>query len=752
MKRIAWSLLAGLLCCGLIAGALFGIAVPTANAYVDISPSLGQIIKDAESICVFQVDKVSVEKRIVVYKKVADLRGRFPDGVIRHHLAEGFHPREPRIVLDWAEPGEKAIAFINGRSCLVCIGNYWYECASTRDGWWAMTTGRPELSLAFFGPADNLAEALVDILQGKEAVITAITHGDKQGVYQYSSVAFQKVLRGKDCPVWRLKASLDMPQSVWRVSARDSKWIVGPGAAGPEDVPDLIEDLKSNEVRKRIKAADDLGLVGWKARAALPVLAKLCDDSDPFTSISAARSMMLISEVSALPMNTLKESLKSTDAKARKAAAIALGDLGVDAKVAVPALRDALKDKEAPVRWSVAEALGRIGADAANAVPALAKALRDPDIREIAADSLGAIGPAARGAVPLLQDAVKDNTNAEFRWAAAIALTRIDAKSAKMALPLFIDKLTNGDHRACWDACMYLAPMGLEAKAAAPAVRVLVQYGNGVASETLAAIAGPDAIDALPILLHIMTDDWDTTQAIFNIGPTALPDVLKQLKNPENANKHLLVKALGLLSSKTPAAIPPIIDALSSPEASVRKAAALALAKIDPLPRTAITGLRKVLNDGDPAVRLAGAAALRALGSEESIPAVKSLQGLLTQDEPKLRRDAAAALGQFGAPAKSALPVLTGMVKDPDAGVRSAAAWSVARITAASANREAMSVMVAALKDEDPRARLDAIRFLSAVGPDAREVITALTDARHDEDDDVRRAAAEALAKILAKQ
>ena len=54
----------------------------------------------------------------------------------------------------------------------------------------------------------------------------------------------------------------------------------------------------------------------------------------------------------------------------------------------------------------------------------------------------------------------------------------------------------------------------------------------------------------------------------------------------------------------------------------------------------------------------------------------------------------------------------------------------------------------AALKDRDPRARQDAARLLGALGADARDAIVALGEARQDDVEAVRTAAAEALLRI----
>src|SRR5437763_391467 len=90
--------------CGLL---LLALPAGAAHAYVDISPTLGYLIKDATTITVLDIDKLSGEKKVIVCKKVFDLKGETPDGPVRHQIAGGFHPREPHIVLDWAEVGQR---------------------------------------------------------------------------------------------------------------------------------------------------------------------------------------------------------------------------------------------------------------------------------------------------------------------------------------------------------------------------------------------------------------------------------------------------------------------------------------------------------------------------------------------------------------------------------------------------------------------------------------------------------------------
>src|SRR5262245_26839934 len=118
---------------------LLALAGPT-HAYVDWAPTLGKLMKDASNIVVVKVEKVSQEKRVIIYGKVADLKGKSGAAEIKHHIAAGLHPREPATIMDWAEPGQTAILFQNGGSVVVCIGRYWYEGVAQEAPWWSMTS------------------------------------------------------------------------------------------------------------------------------------------------------------------------------------------------------------------------------------------------------------------------------------------------------------------------------------------------------------------------------------------------------------------------------------------------------------------------------------------------------------------------------------------------------------------------------------------------------------------------------------
>jgi len=123
-------------------------------------------------------------------------------------------------------------------------------------------------------------------------------------------------------------------------------------------------------------------------------------------------------------IESVTKALEDKDTYVRESAAEALGEIGPDAKEAIPTLIDLLQDREAYVRKSAANALGEIGPHAKEAVPALIIALGDEDswVRVYAAEALGKIG--VKEAVPALIGALEDEDK-YVRGKAVTALKKI---------------------------------------------------------------------------------------------------------------------------------------------------------------------------------------------------------------------------------------------------------------------------------------------------------------------------------------
>jgi FG-GAP-like repeat len=158
--------------------------VPRAGAYVEAPHSFGQVINLSSHIMVLRVERVDRAKRIILYRKVRDLKGKYPQEVIRHNLGatNGFHPREWQFPIQWAEPGKLAVFFNNGSASETCIGTYWYQAYNGGD-WWNFSHGEPFLLRSYAGKPEKLASLVVEALAGKEVIVPCMVDGNKDDLH-----------------------------------------------------------------------------------------------------------------------------------------------------------------------------------------------------------------------------------------------------------------------------------------------------------------------------------------------------------------------------------------------------------------------------------------------------------------------------------------------------------------------------------------------------------------------------------------
>ena len=133
-------------------------------------------------------------------------------------------------------------------------------------------------------------------------------------------------------------------------------------------------------------------------------------------------------------INMLEDRNKSVRLEAVKV----LGEIGIEAKEAIPPLLDLIEDEDKYVRGATVVTLKKIGMENKSFVPILIKMLKDREAgnRLVAALFLGDIGPAAKKAVLDLLAALKD-TDRQVYLAAAIALEKI----GPAAIPALIEAL-----------------------------------------------------------------------------------------------------------------------------------------------------------------------------------------------------------------------------------------------------------------------------------------------------------------------
>lgn len=276
-----------------------------------------------------------------------------------------------------------------------------------------------------------------------------------------------------------------------------------------DPLPALVRALRGQNPAERVRAAKDLGRLGWLARDAMPALVAALDDDDGKVREAAANAIGLMGP-EALP--TLIEMLRHDDKYVRRHAVWALGKLGPLAKSALRDLCTALKDPDPRAASGAAQSLGSLGADGADAVPALAEAMRgtnivlcrlaskalsqiggpalatliahlqhaDPFVRGESALAIGWIGAAARSAVPFLARVVRGPESDLTRTPPPLANTLFDRPGASDTLtPPQIPEGDSGsaDVNCRVFAAQALGRIGAAAAAALPDLRDAARGG-----------------------------------------------------------------------------------------------------------------------------------------------------------------------------------------------------------------------------------------------------------------------------------
>ncbi|MBI3828088.1 MAG: HEAT repeat domain-containing protein [Planctomycetes bacterium] len=200
-------------------------------------------------------------------------------------------------------------------------------------------------------------------------------------------------------------------------------------------MPDLIAALADGDEDVRSKAVQALGNLGPDASDAIPRLCELFKDRRNLVRIAVAGNLRKITSDHSVLLETYRSGLKDKVRGVRVESAKIMGELGPEAREAIPDLLKALDKNDYPEE--AAEALGNMGPDSAAAVPLLIRELKQGylSVRRKAAVALGQIGRAQKDCVPALIEALGDtDTFLQENAAQALAAFGVQAKAALPAL------------------------------------------------------------------------------------------------------------------------------------------------------------------------------------------------------------------------------------------------------------------------------------------------------------------------------
>jgi HEAT repeat protein len=218
----------------------------------------------------------------------------------------------------------------------------------------------------------------------------------------------------------------------------------------------LANALKDADPATRSAAAESLRELGEDAVAARDALLDAFKDkkNDSFTRVHAAEALSRLGNEGVPVIPLLAETLKDKDAPllVRKMSAELLGRFGQSAAPAVGALETALQGKDAEVRRAAIVALGRVGFQAKEAWPTVQKLLdkkneSDPVVRTQAIRVAGVIArDDPKAVVPSLANLLKSEDNVDAKVAAIQVLAQT-GDAAKEVVPQ-LTALAENDPRA----------------------------------------------------------------------------------------------------------------------------------------------------------------------------------------------------------------------------------------------------------------------------------------------------------------
>ncbi len=218
----------------------------------------------------------------------------------------------------------------------------------------------------------------------------------------------------------------------------------------------------------------------------------------------------------------------------RRNAIECLGQVGPEAKAALPTLTEMVRDEDEKLATKAARAVWQIAGPQA-ALPLFLDYLQDPDpqIRTRIVETLQSIGPPARGAVPALTKLLDDSNDPSLRLKVAQALGRIDPGSVTEVTAALAQLGLHSDPHIQVEAAKSLGTIGTQAQYAVPALKEMIADADPSislpAAGALWSITG-DVDLVLPIAILWVKEPGCGTrkqaaQLLIKMGPAAKPAI-----------------------------------------------------------------------------------------------------------------------------------------------------------------------------------------------------------------------------------
>lgn len=252
------------------------------------------------------------------------------------------------------------------------------------------------------------------------------------------------------------------------------------GARAQGAVGDLIRLYETSSSDQQCYISEALGSIGAPAKEAIPTLLHTMTDTNDTVTVTlrefAAAALGQIGQEPDLVMPAMTKMLNDPNPSRRTAAVNYFEYYGTNAASAIPALITTAGDPVPWVRSEAIYALMRIHGEPQLVVPVLTNALTDSDamVKQRAAWALATYGTNSKSAIPRLM-ALATNADSVVRNVAIAALAKIHSQP-DLTVPLLTKALDNRNERMRAAAAEGLGNFGNEATSAVPALIELYHH------------------------------------------------------------------------------------------------------------------------------------------------------------------------------------------------------------------------------------------------------------------------------------
>jgi HEAT repeat protein len=195
-------------------------------------------------------------------------------------------------------------------------------------------------------------------------------------------------------------------------------WLVGHKLISNRGIASL-RDFNPSHRAMALWALPELDPVG--KRTAIPTLIQMLGDKKHKAdelSHAAGIACLVLSKMAPESIDPLMVALSSQDKQVRLLAAGALGEIGPDAKAAIPILEKGLAEKDPNIRAGIALVIGKLGGEPDSFVPVIIRALPEMDRDNLGyyLNALLVYKEQAKAAVPVLEAMLNKTTHSTNRF------------------------------------------------------------------------------------------------------------------------------------------------------------------------------------------------------------------------------------------------------------------------------------------------------------------------------------------------